>query len=222
MDLTKFMDMVQNKKLFFTRADRFEDKYEGSFTRSLKSRIEIAIADNSLTDSYDLLKTKLRERVFINCWHCSVDDNMAMWKIYGSPIHGVAITTTVKKLEDALTHHKFAHQSDTYIFNVKYVNHWHDPAIDIKPYSRIFSYKLKAYSYENEVRTVIDSFHQTYQTEPLDSDGISIPIDFEKLVRSIVIAPDAPEWFIKLIGDISKTYNISTPVRRSKLSFTPV
>lgn len=222
MDLTKFMDMIQNRTLFFTRADRFEDKYEGSFTKSIKEKIESAFLEKDLSSSYDEFKTKLRERVYINCWHKSVHDSMAMWKIYGSPIHGVAITTTVKKLENALTKHIFAPQSDSYLFKVDYVNHWRDPAIDINPYSRIFSYKLKAYSYENEVRAVIDSYHQTYDNDPIENFGLSIPIDFETLVRSIVIAPDAPDWFISLIHNILKTYNITTPIHRSKLSFAPV
>ena len=30
MDFTKFIDILENEALFFTRSDRFEDKFEGT------------------------------------------------------------------------------------------------------------------------------------------------------------------------------------------------
>ena len=222
MNLPKFMEMIENNNLFFTRADKFEDKYEGAFTSKLKQRIEDSFRINKIDSTFDEFKTKLRESVFINCWHKGVHDSMAMWKIYGDPTSGVAITTWVKRLEDILKKHNYYQNSETYIYDVKYINHWDNPTIDIKPYSRIFSHKLKAYSYENEIRAVVDTFHHTYKERPLAADGLKINIDVEKMIRSIVIAPNAPEWFFVLIQDIVKRYKIKIPVRRSKLSFEPL
>ena len=85
----------------------------------------------------------------------------------------------------------------------------------------IFSYKLKAYTYENEIRAVIDTFHYTYDQTAPDDYGLKVPIDIEKLLRSIVIAPNAPEWFVDLIKDVVKRYGLKTPVRKSKLAFSP-
>jgi hypothetical protein len=222
MDLPMFMEMIEHRSLFFTRADRFEDRYEGAFTPTLKERIENSFRDNGIPSSFDEFKTKLRERVFISCWHKGIHDNMAMWKIYGAPATGVAITTWVKRLEEALIKHKNYRISETYIFDVKYINHWHNPSIDIKPYSRIFSYKLKAYTYENEIRAVIDTLHHTYDVNPPDEYGLKVDVDVEKLIRSIVISPNAPKWFIELIHDIVERYGLKIPVRRSKLSFEPL
>lgn len=222
MDLPKFMDMIEHHTLFFPRADKFDDKYEGAFTSSLKERIEDSYRKNKIDSTIDEFKTKLRERVFISCWHKGIHDSMAMWKIYGDPTSGVAVTTWVKRLEDILKKHKHYQISETYIFDVKYINHWQDPYIDIKPYSRIFSYKLKAYTYENELRVVIDTFHNTFNERPPAEYGLKIDIDVEKLIRSIIIAPNAPKWFFELIQDIVKRYNLKIPVRRSKLSFKPL
>lgn len=223
LDLSKFLDLLEHGTLFFTRADKFEDKYEGAFTPELKKKIEDSIRDNDLKTSYDEFKTKLRERVFINCWHKGVHDSMAMWKIYGHPTNGVAITTWVKRLEDILSNHDFSNISETYVYDVKYINHWQNKETNIKPYSRIFSYKLKAYQYENEIRAIIDTFHHTYENTPSGTFGIKVKVDVEKLLRSIVIAPNAGEWFISLIQDIvKKRYKLNTPVRRSKLAFDPL
>ncbi len=216
------MEMIEHKNIIFTRADKFEDKYEGAFTSKLKERIEDSYRINNINSTFDEFKTKLQERVFISCWHKGVHDSMAMWKIYGDPTSGVAITTWVKRLEDILEKHNYYQDSETYIYDVKYINHWHNPAIDINPYSRIFSHKLKAYSYENEIRAVVDTFHHTDNTRPLADYGLKINIDVEKLIRSIVIAPNAPKWFFMLIQDVMKRYNIKIPVRRSKLSFKPL
>lgn len=166
MDLPKFMEMIEHNNLFFTRADQFEDNYEGAFTSKLKKKIEDSFRRNRIASTFDEFKTKLIERVFINCWHKGVHDSMAMWKIYGDPTSGVAVTTWVKRLENALIKHSYYRQSETYIYEVKYINHWHNPAININPYSRIFSHKLKAYTYENEVRAVVDTFHHTYHASP--------------------------------------------------------
>lgn len=35
MDFTKFMSLLDTKKLFFTRADKFEDPFEGSWPKKI-------------------------------------------------------------------------------------------------------------------------------------------------------------------------------------------
>jgi hypothetical protein len=222
MDLPKFMDLIEHKSLFFTRADKFEDNYEGAFTPSLKSQIEGSFRINKSKSNFDEFKTKLRERVYISCWHKGVHDSMAMWKIYGEPTSGVAITTWIKRLEDLLIDHIYSSISETYIYDVQYINYWQNPTLGIKPYSRIFSHKLKAYSYEKEIRDVIDTFQNTYNSDPPEKFGLLVPVNIEKLLRSIVIAPNAPNWFVELIIDITERYGLKTPVRRSKLSYAPI
>jgi hypothetical protein len=41
-------------------------------------------------------------------------------------------------------------------------------------------------------------------------------------VRSIVIAPDAPPWFEKLVRQSALRYGVQAPVRRSKLATDPI
>jgi hypothetical protein len=52
--------------------------------------------------------------------------------------------------------------------------------------------------------------------------GLVVPIDARGLLRSIVIAPDAPPWFEKLVRQSALRYGIKAPVRRSKLATDPI
>ena len=52
--------------------------------------------------------------------------------------------------------------------------------------------------------------------------GLLVPVDATRLLRSIVIAPDAPPWFEKLVRQSALRYGIRAPVRRSKLAADPI
>ena len=99
LDAAKFFDFIHHQTLFFCRGDQFEDKFEGAFTESLKHAIEKSYQDNQIDFTYEEFRKRLRERVFVNCWHKSRDDSMAMWSIYGRSSCSVAITTTVEQLK---------------------------------------------------------------------------------------------------------------------------
>ncbi|MDT8837801.1 hypothetical protein ParKJ_10290 [Paraburkholderia fungorum] len=218
LDMAKFLDLLQNNTLYFCRGDRFADKYEGAFTESIKHAIEEAFHKNQIDMSVAEFKNQLRQRVFVNCWHASSDDSMAMWSLYGKSAAAVAITTTVGRLRDAIKLAKLPHAIN--IAKVEYVKHWRDPALVFKPYSNVFAYKLKAYDYEREVRVIIDRFDEYLDATALP-EAMSAVVSLPALLRSIVVSPEASPWFVKLVDDIVRKYDVSVPVRRSKLAFDP-
>lgn len=219
LDAAKFFDFIHHQTLFFCRGDQFEDKFEGAFTESLKHAIEKSYQDNQIDFTYEEFRKRLRERVFVNCWHKSPDDNMAMWSIYGRSSCSVAITTTVEQLRGAFQEQRLPY--DISIERVEYVKHWRDPDLDIAPYSRVFAYKTKAYEFEKEVRVLIDRSAGEFEA-PMPDAGMTIKVNQATLLRSIVIAPEAPVWFETLVREASERYDILAPVRRSKLAFDPV
>jgi len=111
-----------------------------------------------------------------------------MWALYGKSECAVALTTTAGQLADTvegIAEHRIS------IARVEYVKHWRDPKLDISPdYTRVFAYKTKAYEYEKEVRVIIDRTRGPAGPD-LRQPGIVVPIDAGRLLRSIVIAPDA-------------------------------
>ena len=78
LDAAKFLDLLHSQTLFFARGDQFEDKFEGAFTQSIKKAIEQSYEINNIEFSYGEFKQRLRERVFLNCWHANANDSMAM------------------------------------------------------------------------------------------------------------------------------------------------
>jgi len=220
LDAAKLFDFFENSTLFFCRADHFRDKFEGAFTPSLRQQISDAYARGEIDYNYEHFKRRMRESVFINCWHRSQDDSAAMWALYGKSDCAVALTTTVGQLAATLESVEEDHAIS--IARVEYVKHWSDPKLDVSPdFTRIFTYKTKAYEYEKEVRVIIDRTGHSLVPELLQT-GLVVPIDVRALLRSIVIAPDAPPWFEKLVRQSALRYGIKAPVRRSKLATDPI
>jgi hypothetical protein len=205
LDAAKFLDFVHNQTLFFSRGDQFEDKFEGAFTDSLKHSIQRSYDVNKIDFTYEEFRSRLRERVFVNCWHKSADDSMAMWSIYGRSSCSVALTTTVDRLRQSLEDE-----------NLPY-----DIAIEIAPYSRVFAYKTKAYEFEKEVRVLIDRFEGEFEAD-ISETGMPIKVSSKSLLHSIVIAPEAPVWFENLVREVSGRYGVTVPVRRSLLAKEPI
>jgi hypothetical protein len=219
LDAAKLFDFFENSTLFFCRADHFSDKFEGAFTPSLRAQISEAHARGEIDYDYEQFKRRMRESVYINCWHRNQDDSAAMWALYGKSECAVALVTTAGQLADiagGIAEHKIS------IARVEYVKHWSDPKLDVSPdYTRIFAYKTKAYEYEKEVRVIIDRTRAAPGPD-LRQPGIVVPIDADRLLRSIVVSPDAPPWFERLVRQSAQRYGIRAPVRRSKLATDPI
>lgn len=219
LDISKFLDLIHNQTLIFSRGDQFEDKFEGAFTESIKKAINQAYSANNIAYSYEKFKTRLRERVFLNCWHASSSDSMAMWSMHGRSTSAVAITTTVDQLRKTIEQVSLPHPVS--IVKVKYVRYWLDPKLKITPYSNVFAYKAKPYEFEKEVRIIIDRFNEEFANEGSETSMI-VKIPLRKLLRSIVVSPEAPKWFHQLVKDVAAKYEIEAPAHRSKWSRKPV
>jgi hypothetical protein len=219
LDTAKFLDFITNNTTYLCRADKFQDEFEGSFTQSIRHAIEKSYSDNKIDFTYHEFKEKLRKGVYVNCWHKSPNDSMAMWRLYGQSNCAVAITTTVEKLKESLD----ASKLDAFlsIKRVEYVKHWRDPSLKINPYSNVFAYKVVAYDYEKEVRVIADKFDGNFNV-PEAPDGLIAKTPANNLLRSIVVSPEAPEWYVHLINKTVEKYEIKAPVRRSKLATGPI
>ncbi|CAD5107218.1 hypothetical protein [Zestomonas carbonaria] len=219
LDTAKFFHLLHTEALFLCRGDRFDDKFEGSFTPSWRAAIKDAYEKHHLPGGYDEFRRRLRSTVFINCWHRNPHDSMAMWSLYGRSETAVAITTTVGQLRQAL---QYVGQGQIFIDKVTYTNHWKDPQISITPYCKVFAHKVQGYAFEREVRVILDLYsdEQTYLDQP---PGISVRAPLLTLLRSVVLSPSAPKWFDEMIrSEMDRRGFGKVPVRNSKLSSTPL
>ncbi|HEU5052805.1 MAG TPA: hypothetical protein VFT78_06820 [Hanamia sp.] len=87
MDFTKYVELLNSSTLYFTRADNFEDKFEGSLTRSdINSRTqwweslpeEDKHRNPHLLDSIQKFQQEEKKAMAINCWHMNKFESAAM------------------------------------------------------------------------------------------------------------------------------------------------
>lgn len=152
------------------------------------------------------------------CWHQNEQESMAMWKIYGAATNAVCIETTVQALADSVI---ISDESEFYLSDVDYIDHEHDyfsKQNQLSPYL----HKSKFYSFEQEVRLIKYKPNSDIKSKREEA-GSYIDIDLHKLIQSIRVSPEAPEWFFQLINGIVKNrYNLNVAVSYSRMKQAPI
>ena len=99
LDLSKFLELLLSQKLFMSRSDKFEDQYEGTFSEPTYEEIKkLAINKPEFINYY---KTH-REKVTISSWHINEYESFAMWQIFTQNSEGLAIQSTIGRLQEAV------------------------------------------------------------------------------------------------------------------------
>ena len=191
VDFTKFADFIDRKSLFFCRSDNLGDPFEGSYPRHVLEQAHAHLREKGLPDA-ELEKIlnrntahgqQFRKYVFINCWHISEHESVAMWKVYLRNAEGIAIKSRHSNLMAAT----IRHPDGIWSAPVKYI----DFANDSPPVpTRIapFRYKRKSFEYENELRLLVIKPNKS-QTEahipPPDEPGIYVEADPNVVIDEI-------------------------------------
>ncbi|ANC19614.1 hypothetical protein WR52_12845 [Bacillus cereus] len=224
MDFTKFMDMLDKESIFFTRADKFQDKFEGTYP-PLNKVIRPHIYKNQLNTlnpeereevilSFESFNTKFnhfRKFILINCWHMNEYESAAMWNLYLKSDEGIAIQSNVERLIKSFG----KSQEKVHIGKVEYI----DYKLDIIPEGRIylpFMHKRKSFEHEHELRVL----HLLDKENGLEY-GMPIKCDISELIEKIYVAPTAPDWLFNLVDSMCKKFNLNVEVERSELSGLP-
>lgn len=215
LDLPKLVDFLRTGELYLGQASRFDDRLEGTLPEGIRRTIrELSgyVAQNGDPTEWE---NKNKDRSYLGCWTLGAKDNMALWKLYGRSAESVAITTTVEKLRMAAP--QWARYGKVNVKKVRYIDH--DGHIPNGAYAfdeGVFGFKHHAYAFEKEVRIVI--------TCPMSKGygemrrEIRVPVNVNSFLGSIVVAPEAGDWFFDLVADVARKYNVFKPVRRSALT----
>jgi hypothetical protein len=194
MDLSRFLQLVRSKRLYFSRISELKetDEWEGfpsaAFSSTIRSKFEgMALDGDRVLHVVDVLKSW----AVVSCWHQNEYESVAMWKLYTSGRDGVAIRTTVGLLKQSLGDY----HSDVLIGAVKYVDHSSDDTSeDIYGLLPLFQ-KRRSYKHEQEVRAVIPPTKPIPElTEAPPADGMPVPVNISLLIEGIVMSPDYPKW----------------------------
>ena len=220
MDFTKFVSILEKAGLFLPMVAKLDDPFEGSYARGNEALRPLVY--RHLPNKFDLtagqMVQRLRSFVAASCWHSNEQESAAMWKLYAKTHEAVCIQTTFRKLRDAMG-------SAARVGIVRYVDYeteWIPESNPLAP----FLYKRKSFEHEREVRALIP---------PADVEGILkgtemeskeagkwVGIDVAQTIEQVFIAPDAPDWFLDLVNQVTARYGHgSVPVIRSALAQAP-
>ena len=201
----RFVWMLRERKLWFSRPFKFEDRWEGLFPPAYRKKArEYAQANNIPFGELDqdLLKRLLKNRYahFVNCWHVGEHESDAMWRLYALAPNGIAIQSTVGDVNQYLVPRPHGSEAVTY----------YDPSDDIcsptifsGPHD--FCFKRNSFAWEQEYRFWFcdNNLLQNIEAGKAFWEGFLSPelqvhiSQMRRIVKKVVVAPGASDEFIK-------------------------
>lgn len=206
LDLSKFVDLLLYRKLFMSRSDKFEDQYEGTFSEPTFEEIRKLSEGNP--GFLDFYKTR-RKNIVVSSWHINAYESFAMWQIFTQKNEGLAIQSTLGRLQQALDVEQTFEQ---HIGQVNYI----DYKKEYIPFDNSFFpflFKRKSFQYEREIRVITDvtPHHLTID------NGLKIDIGVEALVEKIYIHPKSENWYKNLVIELSRRLGFDFIIEKSDL-----
>jgi hypothetical protein len=236
MDFTKLIWMLENKSLYFPRADRLNDPFEGTVPQANVQCEEIWDAKLSEMCGKQVKGVHraarevlhlLRNYTYVNCWHMNEYESEAMWKLYLSSNEGIAVQSTYKRLADSL---KEASQEIS-IGEVKYLRYDQDTITYQSIFSPLLS-KRRSFEHERELRALCaDAFPPDEANPPHNWDyrkvpknpklGEKVQVDLDILIENVYVAPTYAGWMKSLVEAVFIRYGHPKKVRPSSLADVP-
>ncbi len=224
MDLKKFVSLLEKNELFFSSIINMEDEYEGSIPlRNAAKRfrnlnhLPTKNKDQFLHDLSNL-QHNFRSSIYINCWHLSQNESVAMWKIYSKNDEGIAIKTNISRLKSSITDPR-----RVFLSKVNYIDYSHQAFSEYNALPSVL-HKRKEFAYENELRLLTDGVmeNHSHSVENKDLSGINIKVDINNLIDEIYISPFSVPWLQELVSNLCKQYSLDKCVMASSLNVKPI
>ncbi|WP_197065028.1 DUF2971 domain-containing protein [Vibrio hyugaensis] len=221
MDITKFLSLLENSKLFLARSDSFDDPYEGVWSKAGVNLLKDHNGNNGLPpEAIDQIikhTDQLKKEMFISCWFASDHESAAMWKLYLNSNEGIAIKTDHDSLCEQIE--KSTLKART--IKVTYIDYDHHPI----PFSNLFYpfvFKRLSFAHENELRVMVWSGEDVNKSQiAKGSKSVEIDIDLAQLIKAVHVSPTAPSWFGDLVKQLLVRYSLDVPVQASSLYERP-
>ncbi len=216
MSFEKFADILATESLFFTRADKYDDKFEGYVPQSTTLSYE---------SSGSQIVPNFRQYIMCNCWHHGDEESMAMWDKYHLRNNGIAIKTTIENLKNSLPD-----EPNVFIGKIEYIEDYNqiDMLEDVAPEIWLhypYFYKRTPFKYEQEVRAIID-IASILQDDPYEF-GRPLKVNVKTLIdendekSQVIVSPHADKWVAGTLELIVERYGYQFSVNPSKLLDPP-
>ncbi len=222
MDFTKFVSLLETQSLFFARADKLGDPFEGAFSKvnvALRPTLYEGKIPATALQQFAAFVKETRRFTTVNCWHEANHESAAMWKLYSRERDGIAVKTNFKSLSRSFTCNE-----SIFIGKVNYVDY---DRTFIPEASTFFPYLHKRHSFEHEreVRAMTQDLPshdgKIDLSQKVDTTGTYYTVNLALLVQEVIVAPYADDWFLKLVQSVTSRYGLKTAATRSRLAEPP-
>ena len=239
MSFEKFVNLLGTKSLFFTRADKFDDPFEGFTPPSVTEHYKRAIGD---IDTLEKFQENWHKYTLCSCWHHAAEESMAMWEKYHMHNSGIAIKTTFDAFKNCL---RLVEDDDVFLGKIEYINHYEYPVPqNLNEMSMLYTWyfhKRKPFEYEREFRAIIARYPRTLR-DYIDNHGnlinpgtilenIEFPdyynsgmffnVDVNTLIGEIITSPYVDDWITETVRSVVYQYGFNFDVNPSTLLDEP-
>ena len=243
-----FVNLLDTEALYFTRADKFEDPYEGFIPQSIMDAYKQSLKRVTPSEFVEAIMKQheaSRKYVMCNCWHQNVVESMAMWEKYHMRNSGVAIKTTMQNMKSSLlSEYSIYIGKIEYIYDNmdddQYMQNFLQSDIPLAKKLTYFPYfrKRKEYEHEQEVRLIVDidpfirdalnnqtvenvdSFLETGLPDICDI-GMLFNIDVNTLIDEVIVSPYAKDWITETLRSVVQKFGFNFKVSPSTLLDNP-
>lgn len=226
----KFVSLLSSGSLFFCRADKLGDPFEGSTPiATVKAREAtfpgVPNAAKSLTQLAENTRAMPRYTA-INCWHIGEHESAAMWKLYSPDGDGIAIRSTFTRLADSLRICPFP----VYIGVVQYLDYDSPTATEGVPFGNLFYPFLRkriSFAHERELRAIASQFPVPtdrsgwHSARDTIQDGLLAPTELTTLITEVRVSPTAKPWYKETVSAITERFGLPCAVQQSDLGKPP-
>ncbi|MFZ4440190.1 MAG: hypothetical protein ACOYOS_17320 [Syntrophales bacterium] len=213
MDIDKFHSLLDVNALYLCRADRLQDRFEGTYSRHQILMNEdwfSKINESHMIESEKEKRRKDRLTTYISCWcmgHCDLD---LMWKGYIRNPPGVAIKSSVRRLKDICD--KAVDYCRLDISMVTYFDHAGGENINYFGTPNTFLYKDSHFKLDNEFRII----YYPNISEPTPTHFF-LKIDLKDLIENVVFQPRVKESNLKSVKEALNKSGLDTiPILASR------
>ena len=227
LDIHKFLYLIREQKIFFTRFDKFEDPHEGLPYGLIMNKFQSdqVIPEDRLNNKIFLnekekrqylsnaekIRSKKKQEIlgfqqknFASCWFMDDErESVAMWKLYSNP-DSVCIVLKLADLENQLRAYATKvniHLSGTFYYGPVWYGKIYPPDLinpNIPPQIPDGFMKDECFSHEKEYRFLINSKKPENQVSFYEFPVIEI----ENLIVNIKAHPNMEEWKTDNIRDL--------------------
>ena len=227
LDVAKYLDLLHRRALWLSRVDCFGDPFEGHYSIAALEAVRLLWDERDLGSDVTFLPEEgvmsesilrqmaafIRRTSYVNCWHMSEGESAALWSQYADG-HGIAIVSSPERIRRSL-------QGETralYLGVVEYVD-FDTASWDGSNVLTNLLRKRLSFRHEEEVRLI--NLRPSEERSGPSPVGLHASVDLVELIDRVVVAPTAPAWYLEVVEEISRRFDLNCVVTQSRLAERP-